>query len=210
MNVRPMSKKYRLGVDVGGTHTDLVLLEAATGALTVEKVSTTPKNPALGVMNGVQKFAARGIALAAIEFFSHGTTITTNALLEMRGAKVGLLINRGFRAIQETQNQVRDGNVFDYFFQKPEPIAPQSLTREIGGRVDFSGAELDPLDEAVVRQAAAELKSAGVRSIAVCYLFAFMNPAHERRSGELIREVFPDAHVSLSSEVLSRVREWPR
>ncbi|HZR59355.1 MAG TPA: hydantoinase/oxoprolinase family protein [Xanthobacteraceae bacterium] len=205
-----MVTKYRLGVDVGGTHTDLVLLDVAAGTIAVEKVATTPKNPALGIMRGIENFAGRGVDLAGIEFFSHGTTITTNALLEMRGAKVGLLINRGFRAVQETQGQARDGNPFDYFFQKPQPIAPQSLTREIGGRVDFSGAELDPLDEAVVRQAAAELKSAGVRSIAVCYLFAFMNPAHERRSGELIREVFPDAHVSLSSEVLSRVREWPR
>src|SRR5579871_1836523 len=210
MNVQPMSKKYRLGVDVGGTHTDLVLLDAATGALAVEKVSTTPKNPALGVMNGVEKFAARGIDLATIEFFSHGTTITTNALLEMRGAKVGLLINRGFRAIQETQNQVRDGNVFDYFFQKPVPIAPQSLTHEIGGRVDYTGKEVEPLDEAAVRRAAAELKAACVSSVAVCYLFAYMNPAHEQRSGAIIAEVFPQAHVSLSSEVLSRVREWPR
>jgi N-methylhydantoinase A len=205
-----MVTTYRLGVDVGGTHTDLVLLDVAAGTIAVEKVATTPKNPALGIMRGIENFAGRGVDLAAIEFFSHGTTITTNALLEMRGAKVGLLINRGFRAVQETQGQARDGNPFDYFFQKPQPIAPQSLTCEIGGRVDFSGAELEPLDEAAVRQAAAELKSAGVRSVAVCYLFAFMNPAHERRTGELIREVFPDAHVSLSSEVLSRVREWPR
>jgi N-methylhydantoinase A len=205
-----MAPRYRLGVDVGGTHTDLVLLDAASGALAVEKVSTTPKNPALGVMNGIEKFAARGIDLAAIEFFSHGTTITTNALLEMRGAKVGLLINRGFRAIQETQGQARDGNVFDYFFQKPVPIAPQDLTREIGGRIDYTGAELEPLDEDAIRKAAAELKAAGVSSIAVCYLFSFMNPAHERRTGALIAEVFPEAHVSLSSDVLSRVREWPR
>jgi N-methylhydantoinase A len=205
-----MVMKYRLGVDVGGTHTDLVLLDVAAGSIAVEKVATTPKNPALGIMHGIENFAAGGIDLGSVEFFSHGTTITTNALLEMRGAKVGLLINRGFRAVQETQGQARDGNPFDYFFQKPQPIAPQSLTREIGGRVDYSGAEIEPLDEAAVRQAAAELKAAGVQSIAVCYLFAFMNSAHERRSGELIREVFPDAHVSLSSEVLSRVREWPR
>jgi N-methylhydantoinase A len=205
-----MVTKYRLGVDVGGTHTDLVLLDVAAGTIAVEKVATTPANPALGIMHGIGNFAAHGIDLSAIEFFSHGTTITTNALLEMRGAKVGLLINRGFRAVQETQGQARDGNPFDYFFQKPQPIAPQSLTREIGGRIDFGGAELEPLDEAAVRQAAAELKAAGVQSIAVCYLFAFMNPAHERRSGDLIREVFPGVHVSLSCEVLSRVREWPR
>ncbi|MEA2936772.1 MAG: N-methylhydantoinase, partial [Alphaproteobacteria bacterium] len=83
------STRYRLGVDVGGTHTDLVLLDTTTGALMVEKVSSTPKNPALGVLNGVAKFIARGVAPGAIEFFAHGTTITTNALLEMRGAKVG-------------------------------------------------------------------------------------------------------------------------
>jgi N-methylhydantoinase A len=205
-----MASRYRLGVDVGGTHTDLVLLEVDSGDITVEKVSTTPANPALGIMHGIEKFAARGVNLSAIEFFSHGTTITTNALLEMRGAKVGLLINRGFRAIQETQGQARDGNVFDYFFQKPTPIAPQSLTREIGGRVDYSGAVLEPLDESAVRSAATELKAAGVGSIAVCYLFSFMNPTHEQRSAAIIHEVFPQAHVSLSSEVLSRVREWPR
>jgi len=205
-----MATKYRLGVDVGGTHTDLVLLDAATGSIAVEKVSTTPANPALGIMHGIANFKARGVDLGAIEFFSHGTTITTNALLEMRGAKVGLLVNRGFRAIQETQGQARDGNVFDYFFQRPSPIAPQSLTREIGGRIDYLGTVLEPLDEDAVRRAAAELKAAGVASIAVCYLFSFMNAAHEERTDALIREVFPGAHISLSCEVLSRVREWPR
>src|ERR1700688_5071410 len=134
------AKKYRLGVDVGGPHTDLVLLDVAGGVLAVEKVATTPKNPALGIMRGIGNFEARGVDLAGIEFFSHGTTITTNALLEMRGAKVGLLVNRGFRAIQETQGQARDGNPFDYFYQKPTPIAPQSVTRETTGRVDFGGA----------------------------------------------------------------------
>jgi N-methylhydantoinase A len=205
-----MAKKYRLGVDVGGTHTDLVLLDLSDGAIAVEKVATTPANPALGIMRGIGNFAEHGVDLSAIEFFSHGTTITTNALLEMRGVTVGLLINRGFRAIQETQGQARDGNPFDYFFQKPAPIAPQSLTREIGGRIDFSGAVLEPLDEDAVRTAAAELKAAGAGSIAVCYLFSFMNAAHEQRTATLIREVFPQAHISLSCEVLSRVREWPR
>jgi len=117
LELKSMVTKYRLGVDVGGTHTDLVLLDVAAGSIAVEKVATTSKNPALGIMRGIENFAARGIDLGSIEFFSHGTTITTNALLEMRGAKVGLLINRGFRAVQETQGQARDGNPFDYFFQ---------------------------------------------------------------------------------------------
>src|SRR5215468_9875094 len=203
-------ERYRLGVDVGGTHTDLVLLDTSTGALMVEKVSSTPRNPALGVLNGVGKFIARGIAPAEIAFFAHGTTITTNALLEMRGAKVGLLITRGYRAVQEVQNQARDGNLFDYFYAKPQPIAPQSLTKEIPERSDYLGNVLLPLDQEAVRTAARELKAAGVASIAVCYLFSFMNPAHEETTRKLIHEEFPGVHVSLSSEVLPRIREWAR
>jgi N-methylhydantoinase A len=202
--------RYRLGVDVGGTHTDLVLLDTSTGTLMVEKVSSTPKNPALGVLNGVGKFIARGIAPADIAFFAHGTTITTNALLEMRGAKVGLLITKGYRAVQEVQNQARDGNLFDYFYAKPQPIAPQSLTREIPERSDYLGNILTPLDLEAVRTAARELKSTGIESIAVCYLFSFMNPAHEETTRRLIHEEFPGVHVSLSSEVLPRIREWAR
>src|SRR5712691_3512579 len=202
--------RYRLGVDVGGTHTDLVLLDAGTGALVVEKVASTPKNPALGVLDGLAKLIARGIKPGDIAFFAHGTTITTNALLEMRGAKVGLLITEGYRAVQEIQAQARDGNLFDYFYAKPIPIAPQSLTREIPERSDHAGEVLVPLDRAAVRQAARELKAAGVQSIAVCYLFSYANPAHEAETRALIREEFPEAHVSLSSEVLPRIREWPR
>src|ERR1700738_3077423 len=204
------SPRYRLGVDVGGTHTDLVLLDAASGALMVEKVASTPKNPALGVLNGVARFIARGVAPEAIEFFAHGTTITTNALLEMRGAKVGLLITQGFRAVQEIQGQARDGNLFDYFYAKPAPIAPQSLTREIPERCDYQGNVLLALDEDAVQQAACELAAAGVNSISVCYLFSFMHPAHGQRTRALIQQDHPGIHVSLSSEVLPRLREWPR
>src|SRR5271154_2771066 len=168
--------RYRLGVDVGGTHTDLVLYEVTTGALLVEKVASTPHNPAAGVLDGIANFVRRGVDPAEIDFFAHGTTITTNALLEMRGAKVGLLITKGFRAIQEIQNQARDGNLFDYFYAKPTPIAPQSLTKEIPERSDFQGNVLVPLDHDAVRAAARELKASGVQSIAVCYLFAFANP----------------------------------
>jgi N-methylhydantoinase A len=202
--------RYRLGVDVGGTHTDLVLYDVATGALLVEKVASTPRNPAAGVLDGIANFVRRGVDPAAIDFFAHGTTITTNALLEMRGAKVGLLITNGYRAIQEIQNQARDGNLFDYFYQKPVPIVPQSLTREIAERSDYLGNVLVGLDREAVRRAARDLKTAGVESIAVCYLFSFMNPVHEQETRKLIEAEFPDVHVSLSSEVLSRVREWPR
>jgi N-methylhydantoinase A len=202
--------RYRLGVDVGGTHTDLVLLDVESGELMVEKVSSTPKNPALGVLDGVERFRARGVQPDTIEFFAHGTTITTNALLEMRGAKVGLLITRGFRAVQEVQAQARDTNLFDYFFSRPQPIAPQSMTREIAERSDYRGNVLLPLDRDGVRKAARELRDAGAESIAVNYLFSFMNPAHEEETRRIIGQECPDVHVSLSSEVLPRIREWPR
>jgi N-methylhydantoinase A len=202
--------RYRLGVDVGGTHTDLVLLDTATGELEVEKVASTSRNPALGVLEGVAKLKAKGIALDRIAFFAHGTTITTNALLEMRGAKVGLLITKGFRAVQEIQGQARDGNLFDYFYAKPAPIAPQSLTREIPERSDHAGQVLVPLDREAVRRAARELAAQGAESFAVCYLFSFMNPGHELETRALIAEEFPGVHVSLSCEVLPRIREWPR
>lgn len=205
-----MTRRYRIGVDVGGTHTDLVLLDVDSGRVSVEKVSTTPANPALGVLNGIRKFELRGFDLGAIEFFSHGTTITTNALLEMRGGMVALLINKGFRAIQEIQGQARDGNPFDYFYYKPEPIAPQSRTFEVGGRVDFSGCEIEPLDESAVRAAARACRERGINSIAVCYLFSYMNAAHERRTKEILQEEIPGTLISLSSEVLPRIREWPR
>jgi N-methylhydantoinase A len=202
--------RYRIGVDVGGTHTDLVLYNVTTGALLVEKVASTPNNPAAGVLNGIANFVRRGIDPGEIDFFAHGTTITTNALLEMRGASVGLLITKGYRAVQEIQNQARDGNLFDYFYEKPVPIAPQSRTREIAERTDYQGNVLIALDCAAVRRAAQELKAAGVQSIAVCYLFSFMNPTHEQETRALILSEFPGVHVSLSSEVLPRVREWPR
>jgi N-methylhydantoinase A len=203
-------ERYRLGVDVGGTHTDLVLLDSDTGELLVEKVPSTPKNPALGVLDGVARFVARGIDPRQVAFFGHGTTITTNALLEMRGAKVGLLITKGYRAVQEVQNQARDTLLFDYFYAKPPPIAPQRLTREIPERVDHAGRVLLELDADAVKRAARELRDAGVESIAVCYLFSFANPAHEEETRKLIGKEFPGVNISISSEVLPRIREWAR
>src|SRR6266851_8596878 len=193
MGEKTALSRYRLGVDVGGTHTDLVLLDTESGELLVEKVATTPKNPAHGVLDGVAKYIRRGIAPSEIGFFAHGTTITTNALLEMRGAKVGLLITKGYRGVQEVQNQARDGNLFDYFYSKPAPLAPQSFTKEIPERSDYQGNVLVSLDRDAVRRAARELKAAGVRSIAVCFLFSYANPAHEEETRRIVREEFPDA-----------------
>ena len=202
--------RYRVGVDIGGTNTDLAIFDSDTGALLVEKVPSTPSNPALAVLSGLRLLVERGVQLKDIEFFSHGTTVTTNALLEMKGSRVGLLITDGFRGVGEVQEQARTGNQLDYYFRRPTPLVPPSLTREIPGRMDYTGAELTPLDEQAVRRAVRELVDAGIKSFAVCYLFSFKNPAHEQATARIIREVAPDATVSLSSTVLPRVREWPR
>ena len=201
--------EYRLGVDVGGTHTDLVLVDGS-GGVRVEKVPSTPGNPSIAVLQGIGRLVASGIAPEAIGFFGHGTTVTTNALLEMKGARTGLLINEGFRAVQEVQTGARETNQFDLKFRRPAPLAPQSRTAEIGGRIDYRGREIEPLDEDAVERAARRLIEKGVESFAICFLFSFVNPAHELRAGEIVRSAVPEAHVSLSSEVLPRIREWPR
>jgi N-methylhydantoinase A len=196
---------------VGGTHTDLVASDAATGALQIEKLPSSPSNPAHAVLKGLERLVDDGIDPGDIEFFAHGTTVTTNALLEGKGAKVGLLINDGYRAICEVQTQARDeGNPFDHLFSRPSHITPPSMTREIGGRIDYAGVELTPLDRDAVARAATDLAARGVRSFAVCYLFSFMNDAHERATAEIIRNAVDGAQVSLSCEVLPRIREWPR
>lgn len=203
--------RYRIGVDVGGTHTDLVASDSATGSLRIEKLPSSPDNPARAVLEGLERLVDDGIDPGDIEFFAHGTTVTTNALLEGKGAKVALLINDGYRAICEVQTQARDeANPFDHLFSRPAPITPPSLTREIGGRIDYAGMELSALDRDAVAQAARDLADKGVRSFAVCYLFSFMNDAHERATAEIIRDTVDGAQVSLSSEVLPRIREWPR
>lgn len=203
--------RFRVGVDVGGTHTDLVLNDLETGDIRIEKLPSTPANPALGVLEGIDRLIASGVPPEEIGFFAHGTTVTTNALLESKGNPVGLLINDGYGAITEVQTQARDeGNPFDHLFAKPAHIAPPETTRGIGGRIDYLGNELAPLDEDAVARAATELAAKGISSFAACYLFAFMNDAHERRTAEIIRDVAPDSFVSLSSEVLPRIREWPR
>ncbi len=203
--------RYRVGVDVGGTHTDMVLVDTLTGAYRVEKLPSTLHNQSVAVIEGLGRFLALGIAADEIGAFAHGTTVTTNALLEMKGARIGVLINAHMSGILEVQTQGRDGvSPFDHFFRRPEPLARPKFVREIGGRIDYLGHEFEPLDEDAVRRSARELADSGVTSFAVCFVFSFMNAAHEVRAAQIIREVAPGAFVSRSSAVLPRIREWPR
>jgi N-methylhydantoinase A len=202
--------RYRLGVDVGGTHTDLVLYDPDGQTVAVEKVASTPADPSLGVLEGLRRLCAVGVQASAIEFFAHGTTVTTNTLLQMAGARVGLLITAGYRGVQEVQTQFREGSPFDTRFRRLPPLVPQSRTYEIPERVDYEGRVLRPLDRDAVCAAARALRAEEVESIAVCYLFSFMHPAHEQETRAILQAEYPECHVSLSSEVLPQIREWPR
>lgn len=203
--------EYRVGVDVGGTNTDFILLNPRTNEIRVFKVPTTPKAPEKAVFRGIESMVQSGISLDSISFFSHGTTIGTNSLIEFerKGSNVGLLITQGFRAIQEVGDQTRPES-YELLFEKPTLIAPQRLTWEIPERVDSKGKILKQLDENAVRKAANEAKSLGTKSIAVCYLFSYINSEHEIRTKEILSDVYPECFISLSCEVLPRVREWPR
>ncbi|MBI2955610.1 MAG: hydantoinase/oxoprolinase family protein [Chloroflexi bacterium] len=202
-----------IGIDTGGTFTDLAAVNVATGTKHVTKVPSTPGNPAEGILGALRTFSLEcGAHLGQITFLAHGTTVATNAVLEGRGARAGLLINRGFHAIYEMRAGTRPGQVdlVDPRYQKPRSLIPLSLTRGVSGRVAYDGAIIEPLDEDDVRQAVESLREEGVESIAVVCLFSFMNPSQEERIGAIIREAYPGCRVSLSSQVLPVIREYPR
>jgi N-methylhydantoinase A len=201
---------YRLGVDVGGTFTDLVLFDPDSNALVFTKCSSTPDNQAIGVAGGVARVARLGgVTPAAIEFFAHGTTVATNALLERKGAACALLVTEGFRDLLLIARQDRP-DLYDWFARRPAPLIPRRLTFEIRERMLHTGEALRPLDKAQAVDAIRAARAAGVTALAVCLLHAYANPAHERRLQELIREEFPEALVSLSSDILPEIKEYER
>lgn len=203
--------RFRVAVDTGGTFTDFVLLDEETREIEIAKILSSPHDPSVSVIEGVGGFLAEDDS-RAISYFCHGTTVGTNALLEEKGARTGLLVTDGFRGIYEIMEQARPHGpaLFDLAYDKPALLAPESRTGEVVGRFDHTGAELTPLDEATVRAAVDRLADEEVESIAVCLLFSYLRPDHERRVRELIRERLPEVAVSLSSDVLPQIREYPR
>jgi N-methylhydantoinase A len=204
------SPQLRVGIDTGGTFTDIVCVDAATGAVRVTKVSSTPANPAIGLVRGVK--AILGDApLEGLAGLVHGTTVATNALLQGEISGLGLIVTEGFRHILEIARQaVPEGYGNSYFWVKPERIVPLRHVREVGGRHNFLGEELRPLDEESVRQAARYFRQQGIKAIGVCLLHAYANAAHERRAAEILTQDYPDCVVSLSCEVLPEYREYER
>jgi N-methylhydantoinase A len=193
----------RLGVDVGGTFTDLVAL--VDGRLVTTKVPTTPRNQARGVVSALERVQA---AVAAAASFAHGSTVATNALLERRGARTALITTEGFRDVIEIGRQNRPA-LYDLTRDRPAPLVPRELRFTVRERMDRDGV-LVPLDEESVRAAVDACREADVEAVAVCLLFGFLHPAHEQEVGDALREALPGVHISLSSEVLPEFREYER
>ncbi len=204
--------QYRVTVDTGGTFSDFVFFNEDSGEIAITKVPSTPKEPFQAVLNGVKELIDQGVAAGDISFFCHGTTVGTNALLEEKGAKTGLMVTQGFRGIYEVMEQTRGYGpaTYDLFFEKPRLLAPPYLTEEIPERVDFKGNVLKAIDVEASRAAIRRLKKKGVQSVAVCCLFSFLNPDHELKIKELFAQEFPEARLSLSYEVLPQIREFYR
>jgi len=203
---------FRIGIDTGGTFTDVVAVDAASGAMHVTKVSSTPSNPAIGLVRGVHRILDEmGATVADVAGLAHGTTVATNALLQGRIDGLGLIVTEGFRHILEIARQaVPEGYGNSYFWVKPARIVPLQFVREVAGRLNFRGAELTPLDEASVRAAARFFRDHHIGAIGVCLIHSYANPAHERRVAEIIAEEYPGSTVSLSCEVLPEYREYER
>jgi N-methylhydantoinase A len=193
----------RLGVDVGGTFTDLVAL--SEGGLVTAKVPSTPRDQSVGVMNAID---ASGVEPGALAALAHGMTVATNALLERRGARTALVTTEGFRDILEIARQNRP-SLYDLTQDRPPTLVPRELRFAVAERVGPEG-EISPLDEESLQSAISSIREAEVEAVAVCLLFAFMHPEHEKRVGEALREALPEVHVSLSSEVLPEFREYER
>ena len=203
-----MKGKRRLAADIGGTFTDVVL-DTPSGRHTA-KVLTTPRAPESGVFEALDRVLERSATAATdVDVLVHGTTLATNALIERKGARTAFLTTRGFRDILEMGFEKRFEQ-YDIFMDKPEPLVPRPLRREIDERVSARGKVLVPLDGAGVRDIAAEWKAAGIEAVAVGLLHAYAHPAHERAVRELLSAELPEATVCLSSEVCPEIREYER
>ncbi len=205
----PDGPPYRLGIDIGGTFTDLVLLREGAPPV-VAKVLSTPHSFARGVLDGVRALLhGAGVAPSEVADLVHGTTVATNALVQRRGARTGLLTTAGFRDLLEIR-RLRLPRLYDLAWEKPAPLVERALRLEVPERLDHTGAVVRPLDETGAREAIARLRREGVQAVAVCLLHAYADGAHEARLGALLHEELPGAYVALSHQVLPQIQEYER
>ncbi len=195
-----------VAIDIGGTFTDLMAFDEASGRFSQAKSLTTPAQLVQGIIDCLKKSA---VDPGAIGELIHGSTTAINTLIERKGAKTGLVVTRGTRDVYAIGRGNRP-EAYDLFFHRHRPLVPRHLTREVGGRLLASGAEHEPLDRAGVEDACRRLAAEGVEAVAVCFLHAYANPEHERAAGAIVRRLMPGAYVSLSHEILREYREYER
>ena len=203
----------RIGVDVGGTFTDLIYVDDEAGVIRVHKLPTTPDDPSQGTIQGLKELAAEaGAEPSSLDQVFHGTTIATNIVIEHTGARVGMLTTEGYRDILHIARHKKPLNFSNYqdLPWQAYPVVRRRDRLTVPERVTGDGAVLVPLDEERAREQVRALKEAGVEAVCVCFLFSFLNPDHERRVAEIVREEFPEAFLSVSSEVLPQYREYER
>ena len=201
---------WRIGVDAGGTFTDICLFDDEDGRIEVWKVPSTPQDPSSGIAEGVAEGVARVGAVAGdIAFFGHGTTVATNALIQHRGVKTGLITTDGFRDLLEIGRQKRP-DLYDLQADKAPVLVPRDLRLEVPERVRFDGTVETALDLPAMRAAVRTLRAAGVEALAVCFLYGFVRPEHEEAARQVVTEEFPDAFVCTGHEVAPEFREYER
>ena len=202
-------RRFRVGIDIGGTFTDVVFIGDDGGVL-VKKVASSPGNYSRAVLDGLTS-GIRELAAAAGEIreISHGFTVATNAILEGKGERTALITTEGFRDVLELA-RIRTPNLYDMYYRKPPPLVERRLRFEVRERVNFKGEVLVPLDASSVRKALDAIAGTGVRSVAVSLLHSYANPEHEAAVAEAIRERLPQVDLSVSSELLPEVREYER
>ena len=201
---------FRLGIDVGGTFTDLALYDDASGQVITEKVLTTPADPWEGIRNGVRGLATKGVDLQDVTAVIHGTTLVANALIERTGAHVGLLTTKGFRDVLHFSSREFRYDIYDPHIVLPEPLVPRNLRREVNERVAGDGTLLEPLDHDHARTVIREFLDEDIEAFAVCLMHSYLRPEHEVALRELLLEEAPEIPVSLSHEVLPQIREYER
>ena len=209
-SLNPPEQRFRVGVDIGGTFTDLIVVDQTTGDFAIGKVLTTPDDPSAAVRTVlVQTLERFGVDIAEIKHIIHGTTLVTNAMIERKGAKTALLTTAGFRDSIEIGRESRY-DLYDLMLQQPEPLVPRHLRFDVRQRTRADGSSHHALDTEYVKRLATELADKKIEAIAVCFLHSFTNPADEREAKALIQSVAPDLRVSISSDVVPEIREFER
>jgi N-methylhydantoinase A len=202
--------EYRIGCDIGGSFTDFILYEVATGHIETLKVATTPAAPEDGLIQGIDALAARHVGLRdGLKVLIHGTTLVINAILERKGARTALLTTEGFRDIIETRREIRY-DIYDIRQAYPLPIVPRDLRLGVKGRMDAFGVPITAIDPTQIASTLKDLEQAGIESVSVCFLNAYANPAHEREVAAIAEATGVSLSLSLSSEVLPEIREFER